>query len=225
MGRCQPLDSLNPFLSLHLDYLGPNSVSLFTLRSGRCGRWLIRAFPQLLSSHCRDWRHLLNLTLVSLHSYLKARNPCWLWHFLFIDMSGDILIPHRTLLRSCRKVFSITLNYRSSTTSGMWFENEPLTKLMPSFWWCTKEALVYRFGNNSVNVFLLTSKGCYFRLLLLLLSCFSHVRLCATPWTAAYQASLSMGFSRQEHWSGLPFPSPMHESGKWKWSLSVVSVS
>ena len=43
---------------------------------------------------------------------------------------------------------------------------------------------------------------------LLLLSRFSRVRLCATPWTAAYQASLSMGFSRQEHWSGLPFPSP-----------------
>ena len=43
-------------------------------------------------------------------------------------------------------------------------------------------------------------------LLLLLLSRFSRVRLCATPWTAAYQASLSMGFSRQEHWSGLPFP-------------------
>ena len=51
-------------------------------------------------------------------------------------------------------------------------------------------------------------------LLLLLLSRFSHVQLCATPWTEAYQASPSMGFSRQEHWSGLPFPSPMHESGK-----------
>ena len=62
-------------------------------------------------------------------------------------------------------------------------------------------------------------------LLLLLLSCFSRVRLCATPWTAAYQASPSLGFSRQEHWSGLPFPSPMHESGKWKWSRSVVSDS
>ena len=32
-----------------------------------------------------------------------------------------------------------------------------------------------------------------------------------------------LGFSRQEHWSGLPFPSPMHESEKWKWSHSVVS--
>ena len=42
--------------------------------------------------------------------------------------------------------------------------------------------------------------------LLLLPSRFSRVRLCVTPWTTAYQASLSMGFSRQEHWSGLPFP-------------------
>ena len=37
-------------------------------------------------------------------------------------------------------------------------------------------------------------------------------RLCATPETAALQAPPSLGFSRQEHWSGLPFPSPMRES-------------
>ena len=36
----------------------------------------------------------------------------------------------------------------------------------------------------------------------------SHVGLFATPWTVAHQAPLSMGFSRQEYWSGLPFPSP-----------------
>ena len=60
-------------------------------------------------------------------------------------------------------------------------------------------------------------------LLLLLLSRFSRVWLCATPWMAAHQAPPSLGFSRQEHWSGLPFPSPMHESEKWKWSCSVVS--
>ena len=47
--------------------------------------------------------------------------------------------------------------------------------------------------------------------MMLLLSHFSRVRLCATPETAAHQAPLSLGFSRQEHWSGLPFPSPMHE--------------
>ena len=54
---------------------------------------------------------------------------------------------------------------------------------------------------------------CSVLLLLLLLSHFSRVRLCATP---------SLGFSRQEHWSGLPFPSPMHKSEKWKRSCSVM---
>ena len=43
-------------------------------------------------------------------------------------------------------------------------------------------------------------------LLLLMLSRFSCVQLCATPKTAPHQAPLSLGFSRQEHWSGLPFP-------------------
>ena len=51
-------------------------------------------------------------------------------------------------------------------------------------------------------------------LLLLLLSHFSHVRLCVTAKTAAHQTPLSLGFSRQEHWSGLLFPSPMHRSEK-----------
>ena len=36
----------------------------------------------------------------------------------------------------------------------------------------------------------------------------SHVQLFATPWTVAHQAPLSMEFSRQEYWGGLPFPSP-----------------
>ena len=41
-----------------------------------------------------------------------------------------------------------------------------------------------------------------------MLSCFSHVQLCATPQTAAHQTPLSMEFPRQEYWSGLPLPSP-----------------
>ena len=53
-------------------------------------------------------------------------------------------------------------------------------------------------------------------ILLLLLSQFSRVRLCVTP---------SLGFSKQEHCSGLPFPSPMHKSEKWKWSHLVMSDS
>ena len=52
------------------------------------------------------------------------------------------------------------------------------------------------------------------------------IQLCPTlcnPRDAAHQAPPSLGFCKQEHWSGLPFPSPMHESEKWKWSRSVVS--
>ena len=56
------------------------------------------------------------------------------------------------------------------------------------------------------------TKFCLIHHILLLLSRFSRVRLCTTPWTAAHEAPLSLGFSSQEHWSGLPFPSPMHES-------------
>ena len=62
-------------------------------------------------------------------------------------------------------------------------------------------------------------------ILLLLLSHFSRVRLCVTPQTAAHQAPPSLGFSRQEHWSGLPFPSPMRESEMWTQSRSVMSDS
>ena len=72
-----------------------------------------------------------------------------------------------------------------------------------------------------------TGVGCHFLLSawkwkakVKLLSC---VWLLATPWTAAYQAPPSMGFSRQEYWSGLPLPSPVHGSEKWKWSHSVGS--
>ena len=51
---------------------------------------------------------------------------------------------------------------------------------------------------------------------LLQLSHFSRVRLCATS---------SLGFSRKENWSGLPFPSPVHKSEKWKWGRWVMSDS
>ena len=50
----------------------------------------------------------------------------------------------------------------------------------------------------------------------MLLSHFSRVQLCAPPVMVAHQAPPSLGFSRQKHWSGLPFPSPMHKSEKEK---------
>ena len=75
----------------------------------------------------------------------------------------------------------------------------------------------------SDKVLLNVAKKIWFKwssVLLLLLSHSSRVWLCST---AAHQAPPSLGFSRQEHWSGLPFPSPLHESEKW--SRSVVSDS
>ena len=54
-----------------------------------------------------------------------------------------------------------------------------------------------------------TGVGCHFLLQCVKVKCLSRVWLPATPWTAAYQAPLSMGFSRQEYWSGLPVPSPI----------------
>ena len=48
----------------------------------------------------------------------------------------------------------------------------------------------------------------------------SRVRFFTTPWTAAHQAPLSMGFPRQEYWSGLPLPSPQ---GKRKPEFGVYS--
>ena len=50
--------------------------------------------------------------------------------------------------------------------------------------------------------------GCHFLLQCVKVKSLSHVRLLVTPWTAAYQAPLSMGFSRQEYWSGVPLLSP-----------------
>ena len=67
---------------------------------------------------------------------------------------------------------------------------------------------------NRLGLFFCLFNCSIFIMLLLLLSHFSRVRLCATPETAAYQASLSLGFSKQEHCSGLPFPSPMQQSEK-----------
>ena len=87
----------------------------------------------------------------------------------------------------------------------------------------TQKSLAFLYTNNekiegeikeTIPFTIATKRIKYLGMLLLLLSRFSRVQLCATPWMAAHQASPSLGFSRQEHWSGLPFPSPMHESEK-----------
>ena len=61
---------------------------------------------------------------------------------------------------------------------------------------------------RSTKIFTMGHSLCYYWTVCAVVSCFSHVQLFVTPWTIALQAPLSMGFSRQEYWSGLPFPSP-----------------
>ena len=81
-------------------------------------------------------------------------------------------------------------------------------KLQPPYYlWQQVQNLAFQ----SLNVCLVLYVLLYINSLLLL-SHFSRVRLCATPEMTAHQVPPSLGFSRQEHWSGLPFPSPMHES-------------
>ena len=79
-------------------------------------------------------------------------------------------------------------------------------------------------GSHEIKRRLLFGRKAMTNLLLLLVSRFSRVRLCATPETAAHQAPPSLGFSRQEHWSGLPFPSPMQESEKVGLKLNIQNT-
>ena len=135
----------------------------------------------------------------------------WKGHLFWVLVLEGLLVLHRTV--------QLLQHYWSGHRLGLpWYWIVCLGNKQRPFWhfWdCTQ---VLHFGltvdcegySISLKEFLLGL------LLLLLLSHFSRVRLCATP---------SLGFSRQEHWSGLPFPSPMHKSEKWKWSRSAMSDS
>ena len=93
------------------------------------------------------------------------------------------------------------------------------TTLTLSFLICKMKVILINtyftgFGENCIRNYIVINGIVLWYIILihilLPLSHFSCVRLCVTPWTAAHQAPLSLGFSRQEHWSGLPLPSPMH---------------
>ena len=105
----------------------------------------------------------------------------------------------------------------------MTWANEKQEVWMEHMWWWTDMLKLAVFMEEIIVsnlVILYRFENFHSKNLLLLLSHFSRVQLCVTPQTAAHQAPLSLGFSRQEHWSGLSFPSPMHESEKWKWEVA-----
>jgi len=107
--------------------------------------------------------------------------------------------------------------------TGKWIPEHWTTKEGPESYFCriknsglTAVPLLYISEKTKTLIWkqtLHTHTHTHTRILwLLLLSRFSRVRLCATPQTAAHQAPPSLRFSRQEHWSGLPFPSPKKKS-------------
>ena len=100
----------------------------------------------------------------------------------------------------------------SSTTS--WQRDGETMETVRDFIFLGSKLTVNGDCSHEIKRCLLLLRIAMANLLLLLLSHFSSVRLCATPETAAHQAPSSLGFSRQEHWSGLPFPSLVHESKK-----------
>ena len=111
--------------------------------------------------------------------------------------------------------------YFTETSTAQWGENignkEKSTSALLAVWpweaahplWTSNESLIkwritFRILSNPLSLKgYLSVKEC-----LLKVKSLSHVRLFATPWTVAHQDPVSMGFFRQEYWSGLPFPSP-----------------
>ena len=102
---------------------------------------------------------------------------------------------------TCRRKWPSTPVFLSGKSHGQ----RSLAAYSP---WCHKESDTTEPLNNINHKVFLISLQIPWVMLLLLLSHFSRVRLLATPWTAAYQTPPSMGFSRQEYWSGVPLPSP-----------------
>ena len=103
----------------------------------------------------------------------------------------------------CRRVGPFKMPHLAEEAEVEWFYEDPqdLLELIP------KKRCSFHYRELECK-----SRKSRNTWLLLLLSHFSRVQLCATPETAAHQAPPSLGFSRQEHWSGLPFPSPISES-------------
>ena len=149
---------------------------------------------------CREATQLY-MSQLSLWASIFTSAKCWGW-------MGDLLSSLQHTKSGHLKEYVVIRSV--STATGCSFRDMGTAQKCIILYFCIK---------RGVNFALVLNHG----MLLLLLSHFSRVQLCAIQQTAAHQAPPSLGFSRQEHWSGLPFPSPWHESEKWKWSRSVVS--
>ena len=120
----------------------------------------------------------------------------------------DLIISYNMLL-------SMFLELFKTHCSCCWVASVMSHSVRPHRWQPTR--LTHTWDSPGKN----TGVGCHF-----LLQCvkvkgksLSRVWLLATPRSAAYQALLPMGFSRQEYWSGVPLPSPGQTLGSWYWQM------
>ena len=151
----------------------------------------------------------------------------WVSIFLFLIIMTLSCGHFRSGLRECYQCFSSFFKRMSFGREKDWLHqtkswpgSDSICRIPHHRGWLRLWFHVLWFGRTKTGCSAILEKKFSVGLLL---SHFSRIRLCETPWTAAHQAPPSLGFSRQEHWSGLPFPSPVHESEKWKWNRSVVS--
>ena len=139
----------------------------------------------------------------------------------------SFFIDHNFWLNTCVMFFfvyfahpCVYLVHTPSSMFGIWWAPDKLDE------WMSRKELSQRcyhsFGFQAQYCICFQGR---FTEVWFICSLLSPVQLFVTLWTVAPQAPLSMGFLRQEYWSGLPVPSPVHESEKWKWSRSVASDS
>ena len=167
---------------------------------------LFNSLSQLKSLGISSFCYFPNPNIFYRHTHIKLQSPSqaqlatlWLmpgqWQLPSCQYSDVILsyqlqtlppsLPPLQVCCCCRQVASVMSN-----------------SVQPHRWQPTR--LHHPWDSPGKN----TGVGCHFLLQCMKVKLLSHVWLLATPWTAAYQAPPSMGFSRQEYWSGLPLPSP-----------------
>ena len=164
---------------------------------GCCHRWIVvrvvgRMTSSLQSERTGDWGRWIRLLVLPSQNTIDWVAPATEIYFVTVLEVGKpktmVPVGSRALLPTCRKdLLAVVFSQRVHTMGG---GEERESSLVP---------LPFNFMGSWAP--LLLSPAC-------MLSHFSRVWLFETLWTGAHQAPLSMGFSRQEYWSGLPCPFP-----------------
>ena len=187
IGRCKPLGLWNSFLSCAPHLSEANPACLFTLRSGI---WLLLTLPHLFSNHHEGWWHLLDQFWETLFTFGGQKSLMTVTFLVYWYGRRYFHIILKINFLTYIKINTFT--WFQSLIRIMWYIQSSLASIcVPSIYCSPFKKYSYLF-NNCFKV------------------CISHsvTSNSVTPWTVACQALLSMEFSRQEYWRGLPFSSP-----------------